>query len=174
VNRIAQAGLVAALAVGSVVGTAQAAQTSHGSATPTAAERALLSHIPTPLRGTCIRTPASARARAAVASVLCRPNNRTLAYYESFRTQAATLAYYDAFRTTGRVARNQRGDCNVGRPHEGTWNRGTGRVVCFKRGGKAYQIWTHNRLRIAATAIRSDGNARALNTFWASAQSGPT
>lgn len=175
-RRIAQAGLAGILTLGAAVGGAQAlspVQAGAGSF-PNAAERTLLTHISSSFRSSCVRsTPANVAPRS-TASVFCRPPGGVSVYYESFGSRGTALGYYDSVLRQQRIARLTRGDCARGQRMEGTWSRQTGRVVCFKESGRAFQVWTHTRLRIVTTGIRRDGSSARLHTFFLSAASGPS
>jgi predicted Ser/Thr protein kinase len=138
-----------------------------GSPFPNALEAALITHVPSEIRGTCERTTAGARAPESIASIRCSIDRRGV-YYEEFSGPAPMAAYYERTIERHAIARDS-GDCSVRESVEGPYTqngRDVGRVACFRVDGDPWMVWTHAGLNVASTLISLGDSQRQLYRSW--------
>jgi hypothetical protein len=140
---------------------------------PSANEKALLSHVPTELRGLCKREEPSQRARAATAGVQCTP--ATLASsvtYEKYSTSGERDQAYEQLRSPLSIQRNTQKDCHQDTDSEGAYETKSGsggRMLCYLAGGLAHLIWTVNDRPILGRAERGEEDRYSVYLWWANA-----
>jgi class 3 adenylate cyclase len=151
--------------------------------TLTPAEQALLARIPRDFQPSCRRSNVEDGAAGGLASLRCDLRG-TPAY-------GADSVWYDAFDESTRgqmeVAVNdvmEREDvpvveggseiilsqCTSGTGKaQGRWYLGStfsGRLACYPKDGAAWLMWTYEGPNIVARALRTDGDAESLQTWW--------
>jgi len=154
-----------------------------GAGTLTAAEEALLARIPLDFQPYCSRSNVEDGAAGGLASLRC--DLRGSPGY------GADSVWYDAFDESTRgqmeVAVNdvvEREDvpvveggseiilsqCTSGTGKaQGRWYLGStfsGRLACYPKDGAAWLMWTYEGPNIVARAVRTDGDAESLQTWW--------
>jgi protein kinase-like protein len=135
---------------------------------PTAAESALLAHVPSDTRDSCTRTGAEA-APGAGASVSCSRQGARVRY-ESFPTRDAEQADY-ARVVDPHVTRSS-GDCPERIPSEDTYTHDrvtVGRWACYLDGGQATIVWAHDGLMIVSTMRGGSRDMAATREIWTGA-----
>ena len=148
---------------------------SGGSGGLTAAEQALLAQIPRDFQPYCRRSNLPDGSLGGdLASLRCDlPLDTSSAF-------GADSVWYDAFSTPGLVAITMNGVAEreklpVGEcgPDSGaavgSWSMGitfTGQLACYAKNGAAWIVWTYDGEQIAARAVRRDGDAKRLYTWW--------
>jgi class 3 adenylate cyclase len=151
------------------------AQTSAGPGTMTAAEQALLARIPIAFQPYCRRSSQPDGSLGGDGASL-----RCDLPIDSSPLFAADTVWYDAFSQPGGMAlalndvvkRQQlpEGACGPdGGTAVGRWKLGitfTGQVACYAKDGGAWLLWTYEGQQIAARAVRHDGDAKRLYTWW--------
>ena len=161
----------------SVVATAMSTEpaASGGIGGLTAAEQALLAQIPLDFQPYCRRSNLPDGSLGGdLASLRCDlPLDTSSAF-------GADSVWYDAFSTPGLVAITMNGVAEreklpVGEcgPDSGAavgrWSMGitfTGQLACYAKNGAAWIVWTYDGEQIAARAVRRDGDAKRLYTWW--------
>jgi hypothetical protein len=141
-------GLMAALLVG-------------GDRFPDEREVELLAQLPTELRESCERASADGAATA----VRCRPEDGAdEVVFTGFVSAAGLDTAYRRHVDDAGVAPDS-GDCASGGGAEQAFP--DGRLLCHGTDSSSVLVWTAAEQRILAVANRSDGDDRALYTWWA-------
>jgi hypothetical protein len=152
-----------------------------GSAGPTATPipsgdvtDALLSHIPAPIRSTCLAV-AGSDTIVAIATCSADDGNIQLIYfqYDSYDSMFTT---YDSYRLASQIEADT-GDCNDHNswPAENGFNIAgqlAGRWLCTEAHGSTQLYWTDNRLNILSQATQTVPDYARLIDFWVH-ESGP-
>jgi hypothetical protein len=133
---------------------------------PNADEQALLSHVPSDMRATCVR---SSLIDGGIAAVDCLPADADAVYFNLMRDKNAMGAVYEANLKTMAVTREmgQPPACPFERSYN-TKNVPNGRVSCGpddNRKSLSLQ-WTDDALVIISFVIRDDGNAKELSQWF--------
>ena len=153
----------------SVLGASQAAAHSGLSKGPSKAERRLLDSVPSSFDRSC--KPAKPISRSgSVAAIVCDDGSGNTLEYNQFRKVAALKAWYDgevsSFNVPSPTQGHNPGDCPFNNDYT-TNSRHKGHVLCLREGdGSAWYEWADQPTLIFATAIRKDGDAAQLDTFF--------
>jgi serine/threonine-protein kinase len=142
---------------------------------PTEREGVLLTHVPAQTSATCGRESRDDRAGRAIAGVVCTSGPVTV-FYDAFRTKDAMNRYYNRLADGVGAARNT-GLCQDEVTSEGTWSsegENAGRLLCYTAtDGRAVVVWTSDKLKVLAFAVRPDAKRAALYKWWQSPKAGP-
>lgn len=133
-------------------------------------ERQLLARVPGQFQDRpCTRAPE--RPREASASIDC-PTTTPQSFRFTLYPDATTMqaAYNARVGIAGGPPRD--GDCSQGEPSDDQWVTPAddvvrGRVLCYRDGGGAVIVWTHDDRLILAEGRRSDGDLVSLYEYWA-------
>jgi len=170
---------------GSVASAAPSAATSLGGAGGlTTDEQALKARVPTPFQRWCLPSSLPGGSLGGdVASLKCELPVGTDPVY------GADTVWYDAYSAPGLMAAAVNAvvareglstvagggdiaerDCSAGAAGAlGTWSLGitfSGAAACYPKDGAAWMLWTYKGEQIAARAVRRDGDAASLFTWW--------
>jgi hypothetical protein len=133
-------------------------------------QRALLQSaaVPGPLRGECDGTRGVPD--GAVSAIVCTPvEGADVVRYYAFPNTDAMTAFYDARVEESGAARNAPDDCSqvVDVEHAFSTARNTsGRVACFRDGGRSMLLWTMPAVRAVGLAERDDVDDQSLYDWW--------
>lgn len=141
----------------------------------TTAEQAILARIPTDFQPFCRRSSLPDGSLGGDAASL-----RCDLPLDSSSVFGADSVWYDAFSAPGLMAsavnsvvqRQQLpvGECGpAGGNAVGRWSMGitfAGQLACYAKDGAAWVLWTYEGERIAARAVRRDGDAKRLYAWW--------
>jgi class 3 adenylate cyclase len=154
------------------------------SETPASAEQALLARVPSEFQPYCHRSDRESGGAGGDASLVCSllPSSpgygADLVWYDDFTPSGSgrmLVAVTDILNRVEPALVEGGADAvfeacaSPGGKAEGRWSMGStfsGRLACYSKDGQASVLWTYDGLNILARAVRENGDAEALSTWW--------
>jgi class 3 adenylate cyclase len=142
----------------------------------TADEGALLARIPLAFQPYCRRSSVPDGSAGGVASLRCDLPLDSSGYgadavwYDSFASRGLMVLAFNAITGREGLVPVDSGDCAAHAiKANGRWSLGTtfiGQLACYPKGNEAWLLWSYEGDQVLARAVRRNGDAVALRTWW--------